>query len=62
MSSACPQCRKSCSQHEHKNTCRKSCATQIHRVYLPSAPDESPWIKKEQKLLQFAAEEGSLEW
>ena len=62
VSKTCPQCRKICSEHKHRADCRKSCANQIHRVYLPSASEEAAWIKKEKKLLQMAAEKGSLEW
>ena len=59
---------------ESKNTCpncRKSCAPisgilPIHQIYLPYRSSEisenDVWTKREKKLLQSAAEQGSLEW
>ena len=59
---------------ESKNTCpncRKSCAPisgilPIHQIYLPSISSEisenDVYTKREKKLLQSAAEQGSLEW
>ena len=57
----CPNCRKSCAPISVQESVQS-----VHQIYLPLISSEisenDVWTKREKKLLQSAAEQGSLEW